>query len=93
MKINSKFVTDKVLAVAQRVIAKHAKKGWVVSPDTRRVQAIVKGLIRTGGECPCVNTSADKQCPCTNYRQNDCCCCGLYVKSNSEDNDSSNKDG
>ena len=91
MKINSKFVNDKVLAVARRVIAKHAKEGWVISPDARRVRAIVKGLIRTGGECPCVNTSADRQCPCTNYRKDNYCCCGLYEKTNPKDNDRSNK--
>lgn len=91
MKINSKFITDKVVEVARTIILKHAKVGWVIHPDSERVRSIIKGIIRTGGECPCANTSVDKQCPCSNYRNNDHCCCGLYIKSDSKDNDSSNK--
>ena len=56
------------------------KQGWVINPNDKTVNGILKGLDRNNGECPCSNDSIDKHCPCTNYRENDKCCCGLYLK-------------
>ena len=44
------------------------------------VNAIIKGINRCDGDCPCNNSSDEIKCPCSNYRLKDMCCCGLYVK-------------
>lgn len=80
MKINSKFVTDKVVEVARAIAAKNVKRGWQVNPDDKVVRGIVKGIIRCEGDCPCDNHSKELQCPCSGYRDEDHCCCNLYVK-------------
>ena len=56
------------------------KEGWILNPNDKVVNAILKMCEKNNGECPCANNSVDKHCPCTNYIDNDCCCCGLYVK-------------
>lgn len=56
------------------------KKGWVLNPDDKIVNSILKGVERNNGHCPCYNNSEDTHCPCSNYRDNDYCCCGLYKK-------------
>lgn len=56
------------------------KDGWMLNPNEKIVNGILKGINRNNGECPCANTSVDKRCPCSNYRKNDHCCCTLYVK-------------
>ena len=61
-------------------IKSNIKNGWKLNPNEKVVNAIIKGLNRCDGDCPCNNTSYDKHCPCSNYRENDKCCCNLYIK-------------
>ena len=56
------------------------KEGWVLNPDDRVVNAILKRCEANNGECPCPNTGVDKRCPCSDYRENDICHCNLYLK-------------
>lgn len=56
------------------------KEGWVLNPNDKIVNSILKGVERNNGQCPCHNDSEDKNCPCSNYREHDKCCCGLYKK-------------
>ena len=56
-----------------KVIEKH------LNPNEKVVNAIIKGINRCDGECPCNNDAEDKMCPCSNYRLHDKCCCQLYV--------------
>lgn len=60
----------------------YVKPGFIVNPNEKVVNAILKGLKRCEGECPCNNNSEDKMCPCSNYREHDHCCCNLYIKEN-----------
>lgn len=56
------------------------KKGWILNPNDKIVNAILNRVEKNEGNCPCHNDAEDKQCPCSNYREHDHCCCGLYVK-------------
>ena len=56
------------------------KEGWILNPNDKIVNAILKRCEANDGECPCLNTSVDKHCPCSDYRENDICCCKLYIK-------------
>lgn len=56
------------------------KKGWMLNPDMKVVNGIVKDINRCEGQCPCVNDSVDKHCPCTNYLEHDDCVCSLFVR-------------
>lgn len=61
-------------------VKQNIKPGWMLNPNEKVVNAIIKGINRCDGECPCVNDSYDKKCPCSGYRENDICHCQLYVK-------------
>lgn len=61
-------------------VLKNLKNGWIVNPNEKIVNGIIKGINRNNGECPCSNDSDDKHCPCSNYRLKDKCCCKLYIK-------------
>lgn len=61
-------------------VKNNIKEGWQLNPNKKTVNAIIKGINRCDGECPCNNNSVDKRCPCSNYRENNKCCCNLYVK-------------
>ena len=50
-------------------VKKNIKKGWILNPNEKVVNGIIKGLNRCNGECPCSNNSREKQC-----------CCNLYIK-------------
>lgn len=56
------------------------KEGWVLNPDDKVVNGILKGIVRCKGECPCHNKSEDKTCPCSDYRNKNICHCNLYIK-------------
>lgn len=56
------------------------KKGFILNPNDKIVNSILKGIERNDGLCPCTNDSIDKHCPCSNYIEHDKCCCTLYVK-------------
>ena len=64
-------------------VTAHIKPGFILNPDDRVVNSIIKGLNRCDGECPCANTGVtaeDRLCPCKNYREKGYCCCHLYLK-------------
>ncbi len=59
------------------------KPGWILNPNEKVVNAILKRVEKNDGECPCVNpgeTREDRLCPCKEYRENNHCCCKLYIK-------------
>ena len=58
----------------------YVKQGWVLNPNPKIVESIVKRIKLNNGECPCHNESVDKHCPCTDYRENYNCHGGLYKK-------------
>lgn len=60
------------------------KKGWKLNPDEKIVNAVFRGLARTGGRCPSVHPEriGHDQCPCSAYFQANICYCNLYVKEN-----------
>jgi ferredoxin-thioredoxin reductase catalytic subunit len=61
----------------------NVKSGYVLNPNEKVVNSIIKGLNRCNGECPCANTGStleDRKCPCKNYRDEGHCCCHLYIK-------------
>lgn len=61
------------------------KEGWILNPNDKVVNAILKRCEACGGECPCSNpgkTKEDRMCPCTEYRLNNKCYCKLYIKIN-----------
>jgi len=58
----------------------NVKEGWILNPNEKIVNGIIKGLIRNNGECPCHNESEEKNCPCSGYRKENHCCCSLYLK-------------
>lgn len=61
-------------------VRNNVRDGWMINPNEKVVNGIIKGLNRTGGLCPCHNDAEDLRCPCSNYRLHDKCCCTLYVK-------------
>lgn len=61
-------------------VKNNCREGWMVNPNEKIVNGIIKGLNRNNGQCPCANSSEDKHCPCSNYRLKDKCCCTLYLK-------------
>ena len=56
------------------------REGWMLNPNEKIVNGIIKGINRCNGDCPCNNDSQEKHCPCSNYRTKDKCYCKLYVK-------------
>ena len=57
------------------------KNGFILNPNDKAVNALLKMIERNEGKCPCSgNTSEDLHCPCSNYRLYDECTCGLYKK-------------
>lgn len=55
------------------------KDGFILNPNDKIVNAIIKRIETNNGECACYNESKDKHCPCTDYREKDICHCKLYV--------------
>ena len=58
----------------------YIKEGWVLNPNDKVVNAILKRCEVNNGECPCNNESVDKHCPYSDYREKDVCKCNLYIK-------------
>lgn len=59
------------------------KPGWILNPNDKIVNGILKGIDRCNGHCPCHNKYAgtnDDICPCKAYLEEDICCCELYLK-------------
>lgn len=64
----------------KHMIEIYRKEGWMLNPNDKIVNTILKMCEKNDGECPCKNEGEDKHCPCSNYREKDICCCKLYVK-------------
>ena len=63
----------------------YRKEGWILNPNDKLVNAIIRRCTKNGGLCPCVHDSEDYEgkdlhCPCTDYTMKDKCECGLYIK-------------
>jgi ferredoxin-thioredoxin reductase catalytic subunit len=63
----------------------HRKEGWILNPNDKIVNAILKRCSKNEGLCPCVHNSEDYEgkdlhCPCTDYTMKNKCECGLYIK-------------
>lgn len=61
------------------------KDGWILNPNDKVVNAILKRCELNNGECPCMNpgeTHEDRLCPCKEYRENNICHCTLYIRKN-----------
>lgn len=56
------------------------KEGWMLNPNDKIVNAILKRCEENWGNCPCMNNSRDPKCPCSDYRENNVCYCTLYIK-------------
>lgn len=59
------------------------KDGWILNPNEKIVNGILKGLKRNNGHCPCHNKYSGTEfdiCPCKAYMEEDVCCCHLYLK-------------
>ena len=61
-------------------VKNNIKTGWILNPNEKIVNGIIKGINRNNGDCPCKNDSEELKCPCSGYRLYDHCCCKLYVK-------------
>lgn len=71
-------------------MSKKIKDGFILNPNEKVVNRILKGLERNGGRCPCHNKYSgtdDDICPCKAYREEDNCCCTLYVKNKKKNDD------
>lgn len=55
------------------------KEGWILNPNDKVVNSILKRIENNKGNCPC-STKEERKCPCYKYLQEDNCCCTLYVK-------------
>ena len=56
------------------------KEGWILNPDDKIVNSILKRREENKGKCPSHNNGDDKHCPCSDYREKDICHCNLYIK-------------
>ena len=62
------------------------KPGFILNPDDKIVNAILKRCEMNNGHCPCNNVDSGTDfdiCPCCHYREDDICCCTLYIKNES----------
>ena len=41
------------------------REGWMLNPNEKIVNGIIKGINRCNGDCPCNNDSQEKHCPCS----------------------------
>lgn len=70
-------------------ILKPFHDNFILNPNKKIVNGIIKGLNRTGGICPChqeTDIEEDKNCPCKKFREDKICCCNLYIKTNKNEN-------
>ena len=62
----------------------YIRDGFQLNPADKTVRAILMGVKRNNGDCPCHNNSEDKRCPCSDYRTKGECHCSLYLKNVSD---------
>ena len=63
----------------------YRKEGWILNPNDKVVNAILRRCVKNDGLCPCIHDSEDYEgkdlhCPCTDYTMKNKCECGLYIK-------------
>lgn len=55
-------------------------KNFRINPDKKYVSAIIEGLEKKNGHCPCrVNIDDTTLCPCDEFIQQGICKCKLYI--------------
>ena len=62
--------------------------GFVLNPEDKVVNGIIKGINRCKGKCPCYHPQEGEEtipdedliCPCKEYSENKHCRCNLYVE-------------
>jgi ferredoxin-thioredoxin reductase catalytic subunit len=74
-----------IFAAMQNTLVENCPGGFGVNP--KALKGIAKGLVRTGGICPCTHDEwddstprEDKLCPCKTFRETGDCHCNLYVR-------------
>ena len=60
-------------------VRSNVREGWMLNPNEKIVNGIIKGINRCDGDCPCDNDAEELHCPCSNYRLKNKCCCKLYL--------------
>lgn len=56
-------------------------KGFRLNTDQKYVDAIIAGVQKKEGHCPCrVNVDDTTLCPCDDFVENGNCQCNLFVK-------------
>ncbi len=55
-------------------------KNYRINPDKKYVSAIIEGLEKKNGHCPCrVNVDDTTLCPCDEFINDGICKCKLYI--------------
>ena len=55
-------------------------KNYRINPDKKYVSAIIEGLEKKNGHCPCrVNVDETTLCPCDEFIRDGICKCKLYI--------------
>lgn len=55
-------------------------KNYRINPDKEYVSAIIEGLEKKNGHCPCrVNVDETTLCPCDEFIRDGICKCKLYI--------------
>ena len=55
-------------------------KNYRINPDKKYVSAIMEGLQKKDGHCPCrVNVDDTTLCPCDEFIRDGICTCKLYI--------------
>lgn len=55
-------------------------KNYRINPDKKYVSAIIEGLEKKNGHCPCrVNVDETTLCPCDEFILDGICKCKLYI--------------
>lgn len=60
----------------------YRKEGWILNPNDKIVNSILKRCEANNGLCPCHHpeNDGDLHCPCDSYKNRDKCFCTLYIK-------------
>lgn len=64
----------------------HVIDGFILNPNTKHIDTVLRLISNNGGKCICHNESEDPYCPCSDYRFNKVCHCKLYLKQEDYEN-------
>jgi ferredoxin-thioredoxin reductase catalytic subunit len=74
-----------VFSAMENTLIENCPGGFGVNP--KALKGIAKGLVRTGGICPCTHDEwdentprEDKLCPCKTFCETGDCHCNLYIR-------------